>query len=381
MQYRPYGNTGIKVSILGFGAMRLPSKEDGTCDYEKSIPLLRRGLDLGINYIDSAWGYLNGTSEIAVGKAIKGYDRKKLYLATKAPVDREEQGKADAWWRMLETCLERLDCEWIDFMHFHNLAWDRFQKWVAVPDGALEAAHRALDQGLIHYLCFSCHDKPENTKKLIDTGEFSGLLVQYNLLDRSNEEAIAYAHNKGMGVAIMGPVGGGRLGMSSPEIQRIVPGGVKSTPEIALRFVFANPNVDVALSGMNELKQVEENVATASRKEPLSEKELSQIKAALDENERLADLYCTGCGYCMPCPNGVDIPENFRLMNYHRIYGLTEYAQQGYAQLGQRKNPQGEIQPAWAAACVECGECESKCPQNIPISEQLKEVDQALGIC
>lgn len=161
----------------------------------------------------------------------------------------------------------------------------------------------------------------------------------------------------------------------------MVPGGVKSTPEIALRFVLSNPNVNVALSGMSELRQVEENVTTASREESLSKDELTQIRAALDENERLAELYCTGCGYCMPCPNGVDIPENFRLMNYHRIYGLTEYAQQRYAQLGQRRNPQGEIQPAWAAACVECGECEGKCPQNIPISEQLKEVDQALGIC
>ncbi|RKY66327.1 MAG: aldo/keto reductase [Candidatus Latescibacterota bacterium] len=379
MQYRPYGNTGIKVSVLGFGAMRLPNKEDGTCDYEKSIPLLRRGLDLGINYIDSAWGYLNGTSEIAVGRAIKGYDRKKLYLATKAPVDVEEQGRADTWWRMLEACLERLDSEWIDFMHFHNIAWDRFKKWVAVPGGALEAAHRALDRGLIRYLCFSSHDTPDNIRKLIDTGEFSGLLVQYNLLDRSNEEVIAYAHNKGMGVEIMGPVGGGRLGVPSPEIQRMIPGGPKSTPEIALRFVLANPNVSVALSGMNELKQVEENAATASRQEPLSQKELAQIKAALDENERLAELYCTGCGYCMPCPNGVDIPENFRLMNYHRIYGLTEYAQERYAQLGQKRNPRGEIQPAWAAACVECGQCEAKCPQNIRIIQQLKEVHQALG--
>lgn len=379
MQYRPYGNTGIKVSALGFGAMRLPHHEDGTCDYEEAIPLLRRGLELGVNCIDSAWGYLRGTSEIAVGRAIKGYDRNKIYLSTKAPVDTEEQAKADNWWGMLEACLKRLDSDWIDFMHFHNIAWDRFQNWVAVPGGALEAAHRALEQGLIRFLCFSSHDTPENIKKLIDTGEFSGVLVQYNLLDRSNEEVIAYAHNKGMGVEIMGPVGGGRLGVPSPEIQRMVPAGVKSTPEIALRFVLANPNVSVAFSGMNDMKQIEENVATASREEPLTEGELAQIRAALDERRRLAELYCTGCGYCMPCPNGVNIPENFRLMNYHRIYGLTEYARRRYVQLGQKKNPEGEIQPAWAAACLECGECEPKCPQNIPIIEQLKEVDQALG--
>jgi len=379
MQYRPYGKTGVMVSALGFGTMRLPQKEDGTCDYERAIPLLRRGLDLGINYIDSAWGYLRGTSDVVMGKAIKDYDREKIYLATKIPVDTEEQAKADSWWKRLEICLERADCEWINFLYFHSLTWDHFQEWVVLPGGALEAAHRALAQGLIHHLCFSSHDKPENIRKLIDTEEFAGMLVQYNLLDRSNEEIISYAHDKGLGVVIMGPVGGGRLGVSSPEIQRMIPGGVKSTPEIALRFVLANPAVSVALSGMNELKQIEENVATASREETLSAEELAQIKAALEENERLAELYCTGCGYCMPCPNGVDIPENFRLMNYHRIYGLTEYARRRYAQLGQRKNAEGEIQPAWAAACVECGQCQSKCPQNIPIIEQLRETDSILG--
>lgn len=379
MQYRAYGKTGIMVSALGFGAMRLPHHEDGTCDYDRAVPLLRRGIELGINFIDSAWGYLRGTSEVAVGMAIKGYDREKIYLSTKAPVDTEEQAKADNWWRMLEECLRRLDTDRIDFMHFHNIAWDRFKNWVAVPGGALEAAHRALDQGIIRHLCFSSHDTPENIRKLIDTGEFSGMLVQYNLLDRTNEEVIAYAHSKGIGVEIMGPVGGGRLGVPSPEIGRMIPGGAKSTPEIALRFVLANPNVSVALSGMNEMRQIEENVATASREEPLSPEELDRIREALDQMQRLAELYCTGCGYCMPCPNGVDIPENFRLMNYHRVYGLTEYARREYARLGQRKDPQGEPRPAWAAACLECGECESKCPQNIPIIEQLKEVHRTLG--
>jgi len=378
MQYRAYGSTDMMVSALGFGAMRLPHHEDGTCNYDKAVPLLRRGIELGINFIDSAWGYLRGTSEVAVGMAIKGYDREKIYLSTKAPVDTEGQAKADNWWKMLEECLKRLDTDRIDFMHFHNIAWDRFKNWVAVPGGALEAAYRALDQGIIRHLCFSSHDTPENIRKLIDTGEFSGMLVQYNLLDRTNEEVIVYAHSKGMGVEVMGPVGGGRLGVPSPEIQRMIPEGIKSTPEIALRFVLANPNVSVALSGMNEIRQIEENVATASREEPLSPEELAQIRAALDQMQCLAELYCTGCEYCMPCPNGVDIPENFRLMNYHRIYGLTEYARREYAKLGQRKDPQGELRPAWAAACKECGRCESKCPQNIPIIEQLKEVHETL---
>ncbi|MFQ6115585.1 MAG: 4Fe-4S dicluster domain-containing protein, partial [bacterium] len=181
------------------------------------------------------------------------------------------------------------------------------------------------------------------------------------------------------GVVIMGPIGGGRLAAPSEAIQKLIPGRVKSTPEIALRFVLSNPNVSVAISGMSTMRMVEENVATASRTEPLSRAERRQVLEALEENQRLADLYCTGCGYCIPCPNGVDIPKNFQLMNYFRIYGLREYAQKQYKLLGEKKTKEGEIVPAWAQACLECGECEPKCPQNIPIIEQLKETANALG--
>ena len=272
MQYRPYGRIGVQVSALGFGAMRLPEKEDRTCDYEKSVPLLRRGIEMGINYIDSAWGYIRGTSEVAVGKAIKPFDRGKLYLATKIPIG-EQTG--DMWREQLETQLERLNTDYIDFHLMHALRWEVFQEKVIRPGGPLEAAKKAQQEGLIHTICFSSHDTPENIRRLIDTGEFSGMLVQYNLLDRRNEEVISYAHDKGMGVAIMGPVGGGRLGFPSSEIQRMIPWGARSTPEIALRFVLANPAVSVALSGMNTMEQVEENTATASREEPLSEEELA----------------------------------------------------------------------------------------------------------
>ena len=176
----------------------------------------------------------------------------------------------------------------------------------------------------------------------------------------------------------MGPIGGGRLVAESGQIQNLIPGGSKSSPEVALRFVLSNPNVTIALSGMNSIEMVDENVATASRTEPLSAEERQRVLEMLEENQRLADLYCTGCNYCMPCENGVDIPENFRLMNYHRVYGLTEIARERYARLGERK-VDDEPAPAWANACIECGECEPKCPQDIPIREQLKEVRETLG--
>jgi predicted aldo/keto reductase-like oxidoreductase len=210
--------------------------------------------------------------------------------------------------------------------------------------------------------------------RLIETGEFASITLQYNLLDRANASVIARAHELGVGVVVMGPVGGGRLAMS-PEVLRqygATDRSITNTPEIAMRFVLTNPGVTVALSGMNAFSQIEENVVTANRAESLSVAELWQVDDALGEIQKLADLYCTGCGYCQPCPNGVKIAENFKLMNYARLYGLTDYARQSYAGLVNR----------WGGAaekCIECGECEPKCPQNIRIPEQLREVVAALA--
>ncbi len=372
MQYKMYGKTGDKVSRLGFGAMRLPMV-DGHVDMDLSVSIMRRAFDLGVNYVDSAVGYCNSESQIAVGKAIKGR-RDKLFVSTKNHYKGES---GDEWQKFLDQSLERIDVDYIDFYHSHGLAWDQYQNMLG-KGGPMERFRKAKEEGLIRHMCYSCHDSPENMKKLIDTGEFDGMLLQYNLLDRRNEEAIAYACEKGMGIAIMGPVGGGRLVAPSDQIQNMV-GGSKSTPEVALRFVLSNPNVTLALSGMNSMAMVEENVATASREEPLTAEERQGILDALEEIKRLSDLYCTGCGYCMPCPNDVDIPRNFQLMNYFRVFGLKDYARREYKGLEKRRKRDGTVVEAWAAACVECGECEPKCPQNIPIREQLKETHAALG--
>ena len=202
------------------------------------------------------------------------------------------------------------------------------------------------------------------------------MTVQYNLLDRRNEIPIAHANASGMGVIVMGPVGGGRLAAPSEQIRRLIPTPVASNAEVALRFVLSNPNVTCAISGMNTVEMVEENAAVASREAPLTLGERKAVEAALAEVTRLSELYCTGCRYCMPCPNEVNIPENFRLMNLHRLYGLTDYARAGYKHMS---NPDRPKRGKKAEDCLECGECEPKCPQNIPIMEQLKEVAKELG--
>jgi predicted aldo/keto reductase-like oxidoreductase len=194
-------------------------------------------------------------------------------------------------------------------------------------------------------------------------------------MDRNKEPGIALAHEMGLGTVIMGPVGGGRLGTPTKAILDLLPGKFTSSAELALRFVLANKSVNVALSGMSTIEQLEENVRVADNTTPLSADEFSSIESMMKENERLAGLYCTGCKYCMPCPKGLNIPAIFSMMNYHRVYQITDYARKSYADIG--KLPWTKYENA--AACSECGECETKCPQKIPVREQLKETHKVLA--
>lgn len=376
MQYTEFGKTGIQVSRLGFGCMRFPSREvDGrkVFDEEESIRMMHRAMELGVNYFDTAPGYCEKQSEIIVGKALKGR-RDKVYLSTKYP---SEEASGDDLERKLETSLKKLDTDYIDFYHMWGISLKTFVERLDTPDGPMARARKLRDAGVIRHISFSFHDAPENMIEIIQRGEgvFASVLCQYNLLDRANEDAIAYAHEQGLGVTIMGPVGGGRLGAPSKVIQDLLPGKVQSSAEMALRFVMNNRNVNIALSGMSSMDMVEENAAVASNMEPLTQEEEARIAASLEENRRLADLYCTGCNYCMPCPKGINIPEIFKMMNYHRVYGLTKFARDNYARIG--KEPWLNFQNA--AACVQCGACEKKCPQHLHIREQLRAAHEALG--
>lgn len=376
MQYVDFGKTGIKVSRLGLGCMRLPSYEkDGKTlfDEEKGIALIKGAYEMGVNYFDTAPGYCDTLSEIIVGKALKGF-REKIYLSTKNPI---ENASGDDYDKRLEKSLKKLDTDYIDFYHFWGISLDTFTNKICVPDGPLDRVKKWKDQGVVRHISFSFHDKPENLAEIIRRGEgiFESLLCQYNLLDRSNEAGMAFAHDQGLGVVVMGPVGGGRLGAPSQVIRSLLPGKVQSSAEVALRFVFTNPNIHIALSGMGSVAMLEENAALADNTAPLSQDEKNRLEAMMKENERLAGLYCTGCKYCMPCPQGINIPEVFTLMNYHRVYGITGYAKQNYAQIG--KVPWRKYENA--AACIECGVCEDKCPQKLPIRGQLKETHKTLA--
>ena len=383
MQYVDFGKTGAKVSRLGMGCMRLPAYDkDGKTvfDEEKGIALIHRAIELGVNYFDTAPYYCDSQSEIILGKALKGGRREKIYLSTKNPI---ENDSGDDYQKRLESSLSKLDTSHIDFYHFWGISLETFLNSVMKKDGPLDRAKKLKEQGLIRNISFSFHDgsagakEGDNLMEILKRGEgiLESVLCQYNLMDRNKEPGIALAHQMGLGTVIMGPVGGGRLGAPSKTIMDLLPGKCASSAELALRFVLANNSVNIALSGVSTIEQLEENAKVADNTAALSREELGQIETMMKENERLAGLYCTGCKYCMPCPAGLNIPEIFKIMNYHRVYQITNFARNAYAEIG--KFPWTKFENA--AACTECGECEKKCPQSLHIREQLKETHNTLA--
>lgn len=366
MIYQPLGKTGLRVSRLGFGCMRLPMQGEGASlrvDRDRAFPLLERALEAGVNYFDTAVNYCAGDSQRVLGEFFEGR-RERVILSTKNPCFSED---ADEWRRHLERSLELLRTDHLDLYNHHGINWEQYR--TVVEPKLAHAMRRARDEGLVRHIACSFHDDNEALVRLADTGYPEVLTVQYNLLDQSLAEGIAHAHARGIGIVVMGPVGGGRLGVDSEVLARLLP-EVGTVPELALRFVLSNPAVDLALSGMNAPDQVDGNVRVASDARSLDAGERRALEAHLERLRAMADLYCSGCGYCTPCARGVDIPGVFRLFNQGRVYGLWAHSRSRYQRLAEGGHS--------AAACVRCGACEPKCPQRIRIVEELERADRAL---
>lgn len=368
-----YGKTGKSITRLGFGVLRLPSEIRGreiVYDEEKSVDVMRHAIDSGINYFDTAPSYCGKRSQSILGKAIRGR-RDQIYLSTKFDTaDPDLQGQ-------FENSLKELGTDHIDFYHFWSMQLDYFADKGLAKGGPMDQMTKLKEQGLIGHIAFSSHDTPENIMEIIRRGEgrFEALLCQYNLLDRRNEDVMAYAKSLGMGVSVMGPMGGGRLGLPA-ELMDVLPDGTSTaSAETALRFVFSNPNVDIALSGMNTRAMIDENSLIAEDPRPLSEEERRRILAIVEEKKKLSDLYCTACNYCMPCPGGLNIPEIFKIYNYQRVYGITEYARRQYGMIGTG----GDYDYENASACTGCGLCEAQCPQKLNIRQELAKAHEILG--
>jgi len=371
MIYKKYGKNGPKISRLGFGVMRLPARKQGdwgSVNYTRSVEVLRAAMEAGVNFLDTHHNYHHGKSEIAIGKALKGWKGQRIFIQTKTPWYRKEP--LDHFKKLLYDALEKLGVNQIDYLLHHSM---NMQMWKQKGRSFIRFTDWAMRRGLICHRGFSTHDTPENVKRFIDTGEFAACLISYNWMNPRMRDTVAYAASKGMGVTIMNPLGGGTLAARTPQIMRLLP-GAKSPAEIGLRYVLATPGVAAALSGMNRLDEVAENVRAASRKTPMTTKQKRHMKARLAKITAEQKRFCTGCGYCMPCEHGVNIPLNFRSLNEAKFFGLLDHARARYARLKNHRDGDKS-----AEACVRCGKCEPKCPIGVPIMDQLEEVARTLG--
>ena len=372
MLYREFGKTGKKISALAFGGMRFKEIKVGDeyfVDEEATIEALRRGYELGINYFDSGYFYCRNRSEKIVGKAIKPF-RDKVFLSTKIPMN-QVKGQGD-YRRWLEHCLKETDTDYIDFFHFWSMRKKDFSEKV-VPFNLEKEVQKAKDEGLIKHCSFSFHDTPENLRYIVDNfSYFETALLSYNFLDSSLKEEIAYLSEKGLGVLIMNPVGGGRLAANSEFYKTI---GLKSSAmpsyELAFSFVLGTNGVTAALSGMSTKEMVEQNVAAVNNFEKISKEDMKTLTDAAENLREKCNLYCTGCKYCIPCPQKIDIPAIFNLYNLYSVYNLKDEAKREYEKI-KRKG-------ATASDCIKCGICESKCTQKISIIEELEKIDNILG--
>jgi hypothetical protein len=355
--------------------MRLPTLGDdrSNIDEEKATRMVRYAIDHGVNYVDTAYPYHGGNSERFVGRVLQDGYREKVHLATKLPVRMvEARGDFD---RFLNEQLEKLQTDHIDFYLMHGL---RASRWETVQEfDLLEQAERAKQDGRIRYLGFSFHDTFDVFKEIVDGYDWTFCQIQYNYMNedvQAGTKGLEYAASQGMAVVIMEPLLGGKLADPPDPVQEIWDSAEQDRTAVdwALQWLWNKPEVSVVLSGMSTLQQVKENVVSAGRSGvgTMSDEELAVIARARDTYNELCPIPCTGCRYCMPCPNGVDIPGNFSIFNNGVMYNAMEEARRRYGRKAEDER---------ASACIQCQQCEDLCPQDIPISEWMPIVHQVLG--
>jgi len=379
MRYRNFPKIpGLPVSILSFGCMRLPVLNDDPARIDEALAtrLLHEAIEAGVNYLDTAYPYHGGESEPFVGRALKHGYRARVQLATKCPTWLV-QADSD-WERLLDEQLRRLDTDTVDFYLLHALnseRWEIVKRW-----GGLRALDRARSDRRITYAGFSFHGSPDNFAEILAAYDWDFCQIQFNLLDVDFQAGLAglrLAASRRVGVVTMEPLRGGLLAAEPPAaVQSIWARSERlwSPAEWAWRWVWHHPEVVTALSGMNTEEQLRENLAIADVAAPgaLSETELALVAEVRSYFLGRIKVPCTTCGYCVPCPNGVAIPDVFSMVNTTAMFDSLEDTSQLYKAILVSRG-------LAADACTECGECEPKCPQAIAIPDVLKEAHKLLG--
>jgi len=380
MQYRDFGSIGWKVSALGFGCMRLPTLDGkpygSKIDQAASAKMIRHAIDKGVNYIDTAYGYHGGKSEVLLGKTLKGEYRDKAKVATKCPVWLMK--KASDFDTHLDKQLRRLQRDSVDFYLFHSMNKKAWRGYV-LKLKLLKRAEAALKDGRIKHLGFSFHDDFDAFKEIVDGySGWSMCQIQYNYMDTENQagtKGLKYAASKGLAVVIMEPLLGGKLANPPKPIRKIYREQDQrvSPADLALQWLWDQPEVSVVLSGMSTMAQVRGNLrsANASGVGTLGAERRALVRRIKKQYRNMVPIPCTKCGYCMPCPNGLDIPRNFEEYNDAFIHRDLKNARWAYENFFEKKKRAG--------SCISCRKCEEKCPQKIPISDMMKKVHGVLG--
>ncbi|MCK5691687.1 MAG: aldo/keto reductase [Bacteroidales bacterium] len=377
MRKTTFGKTGVQVSPLGFGCMRFPviGKDNSRIDEAQAIEMIHHAIDQGVNYFDTAYPYhafdfsKGGASEPFLGKALKNGYRDKVYIATKLPCWLVES--PEDMDRFLDEQLKRLDSGSIDFYLLHAL--DRISWKKLLQFGVLDFLNRAIAEGKIRYAGFSYHDEAGLFKEIVDAYDWTFCQIQYNYLDeefQAGTEGLKYAAAKGLAVVAMEPLRGGTLVNGLPPaawklMEQAAP--ERTAVEWALQWLWRQPEVTMVLSGMSHLDHVKENVQLARNISPneWTVKDTEALAKAVGITRQLQRVNCTDCAYCMPCPEGVNIPRNFALCNDHYMV-QDPVAKVRYQRL--------LTDTAKASNCVRCGQCEPLCPQGIQIMDELEHV-------
>lgn len=372
MLYRELGSTGENISILGLGCMRFPvlNGNYGAVDLKQTVSIIRNAIDNGVNYLDTAYPYHNGQSETAISEALNDGYRDKVFVADKLPSWLVQKREDMDYY--LEEQLNRLNMDQIDFYFLHSIKEDSWQNLEFL--GVLEFLDNAKDDGRIKYTGFSFHGELELFFDVIDSYNWDVCQVQYNIVDenyQAGKEGIRYASNQGIGVVVMEPLRGGNLvNMIPTEVQEIWDlAPVKRSPaEWCLKYLWDQEEVDVVLSGMSSLEDLYENlkIAESGLANSLMPEEHEIIREVQSAYRQRKEIDCTQCGYCMPCPSGVNIPGNFQRLNNVYMFQDVDNARMNYYMLLKDEER--------ASNCNKCGECEKLCPQMIPIKNILKKV-------